>query len=214
MWAWLSTTNPNRHTFSICTSSALAITANTTAQTLAYVLTFAPSPSSLAPVHNCLQLQFILLGPELGTCKDPFVFQMILYYLFFSLPEHTTPQNSPNLKCKSHLAKNVIIYCCPEFPPLGGTVIKESSFWLMTPIYFVAHSKTLYVCISQLCDSWYRPRLFMPTIFFFAMSQNVENLLFRTFTDLHETWHTAKLLKLLDNNFLQIWFKTGRHSLN
>ena len=54
------------------------------------------------------------------------------------------PQNSPNLEYKSHLAKNVIIYCRPEFPPLGGAVIKESAFWLITPIYFVAHSKTLY----------------------------------------------------------------------
>ena len=53
------------------------------------------------------------------------------------------PQNSPNLEYTSHLLKNVIIYCRPQFPGLGA-IIKKSAFWLLTPIYFVAHSKTLY----------------------------------------------------------------------
>ena len=39
------------------------------------------------------------------------------------------PQNSPNL---SHLPKKFIIYCHPQFPPLGGAIIKESVFWLIT----------------------------------------------------------------------------------
>ena len=73
MWAWLSTTNPNRHTFSLLHFHCSSHYTNTTAQTLACVFTFAPSPSSfgptsvgsavrgvwiarrgLAPVHNCL----------------------------------------------------------------------------------------------------------------------------------------------------------------
>ena len=54
------------------------------------------------------------------------------------------PKNWPNLEDKSHLAKIFIIYCRPEFPPLGGAVIKHSAFWLITPIYFVAHSNSLY----------------------------------------------------------------------
>ena len=60
------------------------------------------------------------------------------------------------------LAKNCIIFC-----HLGGRIIKESAFWLRTPIYFVPHSKTLYPhvhCIDWI--SWYRPRPFPPTIFF------------------------------------------------
>ena len=42
------------------------------------------------------------------------------------------PQNSPNLEYLSHLPKNVIIYCRPQFPPLGGAIINKSGFWLMT----------------------------------------------------------------------------------
>ena len=57
------------------------------------------------------------------------------------------PQNSPNLEYMSHLPKNFIIYCRPRFPPLGGVIIKESAFGLITLIYFIAHSKTLYPCV-------------------------------------------------------------------
>ena len=67
------------------------------------------------------------------------------YYLFFFVPNAdifhclNIPQNSPNLEYKSILAKNFIICCHPEFPPLGSAIIKESAFWLITPIYFVSH---------------------------------------------------------------------------
>ena len=87
-----------------------------------------------------------LLGPEQGTYKDPIVFQIFFFFfrendcIFHCLD---TPQNAPNLEYKSHLAKNVLIYCRSEFPPLGGTVIKESAFWIITLIYFFAHSKPL-----------------------------------------------------------------------
>ena len=43
-----------------------------------------------------------------------------------------------------NISHNFIIYCCPEFPPLGGAIIKESVFWLITPIYFVTHSKIFF----------------------------------------------------------------------
>ena len=69
------------------------------------------------------------------------------FFLSFVQNDHdqmNIPQNSPNLEYKSRLAKNVIIYCRPESPPLDGAVIKESAFWLITPIYFVAHSKNVY----------------------------------------------------------------------
>ena len=60
---------------------------------------------------------------------------LTLLYTFIS-PLHT-----------SHLQKNVIIYCCLRFPPLGGAMIRESVFWLITHIYFVTHSKNLYTSV-------------------------------------------------------------------
>ena len=41
-------------------------------------------------------------------------------------------QNSPNLEGTSHRVKNFIIYCHPQFPPLGSAINKESAFWLIT----------------------------------------------------------------------------------
>ena len=46
---------------------------------------------------------------------------------------------------ESHLAKNFIIYCRPEFPPLGGTVIKESTFRLCRTFKPYIHT------FSELC---------------------------------------------------------------
>ena len=75
---------------------------------------------------------------------------LIFFLLFFIYQNYcifhclNIPRNSPNFEYKSHLAKNFMIYCHPEFPPLGGAIIKESVFWLISPIYFVTHSKTLY----------------------------------------------------------------------
>ena len=149
-----------------CSSSALPIRVNTTAQMLACVLTFAPSPSSFGAllgtckvpnvflriiraragnlqgpccfsndyqgpsrsplVRSLLFFKWLLLEPKQGTCKDPIVFQMIvrawagnlqgsyhfsndslllsllcnIYHVFHCL---NIPQNSPNLKYKSHL---------------------------------------------------------------------------------------------------------------
>ena len=87
-----------------------------------------------------------------NPCEDPIVFHVIIYFFFFFFFGRNyrifdcldIPKNSPNLEYKSHLAKNFIFYCRPEVPPLGGAVIKHSAFWLISPIYFVAHSKTLY----------------------------------------------------------------------
>ena len=84
-----------------------------------------------------------------SACEGPLITACSFIFFFFVLNDHifhclNMPQNSPNLEYKSHLPTLFIIYCLPKFPPLGGAVIKESAFWLITPIYFVAHSKTLY----------------------------------------------------------------------
>ena len=49
MWAWLITTNPNRHTFSLLHFQCTSHYGESAAQTLACVLIFAPSPSSFGP---------------------------------------------------------------------------------------------------------------------------------------------------------------------
>ena len=90
----------------------------------------------------------------------------------FSLPEHTP--NSPNLEytshthTPSHLPEDFIFYCCPQLPPLGGAIIKESAlrFGLQLP-YTLSHIQKLYIhAFTEF--SWissYRPRPFPPTIF-------------------------------------------------
>ena len=72
--------------------------------------------------------------------------------------------------------------CHCEFCPLGGTIIKESVICLITPIYFIAHSKTLHLRFHTIVlNLWYRPPPFPPTFFnFFANLRNVTNLLFQT----------------------------------
>ena len=67
-----------------------------------------------------------------------FIFQTVRIFHCLNIP-----QNLPDLEYKLHLAKNCIIYCRPKFPPLDGAIIKESAFWLIIPIYCVAHLKTL-----------------------------------------------------------------------
>ena len=73
---------------------------------------------------------------------------------------------------------------------------------------------------SELCwVSWYRPRPFPPPFFCEMSKTYFFELLPGDFTNLHKTWHTAsvdpsdrRILKefwLLNNNFLQIMFKTG-----
>ena len=86
-----------------------------------------------------------------------------LYPIEISLPENKT---SVNLKSASsfvimhlregltHLQSQIkpwllfgesftLIYCHHGFPP-PSPIIEESAFWLITPIYFITHSKTLY----------------------------------------------------------------------
>ena len=129
---------------------------------------------------------------------------------------------------KSHLAKNFLIYCHSEFPPLGGAVIKESAFWLITRIYFVAYSKCTHsvnfdescgICPAHFCLH-----------FFSTNSQNVENTSFQTppiwfhrfarnlaYSICGSSWQKVikriligqTMLNLFNNNFLQIWFKPG-----
>ena len=73
---------------------------------------------------------------QAGDLQGPDCFSRDSYYHYFLLfffvqNDHifhclNTPQNSPNLEFKSHLVKNVIIYCPSEFRPLGGAVIMEN----------------------------------------------------------------------------------------
>ena len=72
------------------------------------------------------------------------------------------PQISPNLEYTSHLPKMFIMYCCPQYPPLGATIIKESAFWLTTHIYFVAH---IHAVTELGWISWYRQRPFLSLFF-------------------------------------------------
>ena len=118
----------------------------------------------------------------------------------------------------------------PQFPPLGGTIIKESVFWLITHIYFVAHSKSLYPLIHWIVLNLVMQATHFCLCFFRKNLQNDTNLLFRTpprqfhrcarnfvHSICWPSWQKAikriliaqRLLKLLNNNFLQIWFKTG-----
>ena len=135
------------------------------------------------------------------------------------------PQNSPNLEHRSHLPKNIIIYYGHEFSPLGGAIIKSSTFCLITPIYLMAHSKTHIHLFTELCSiSSYKPCPFPPP-FYFVNLQTVTNLLFRTplrqfhrlapnfgHTICGPSWQKVgkrilifqTTLKLLNNNFLQI----------
>ena len=83
----------------------------------------------------CLKKSF-LIGARAG--RDLRGHYCFSNYPFFFVPnDHifhclNVPQNSTNLEYTSHLPKNFTIYCCLQFPPLGGPIIKESAFWLIT----------------------------------------------------------------------------------
>ena len=119
-----------------------------------------------------------------------------------------------HIQYKSHLAKNFIIYCRPEFTPLGGAVIEESAFWLITPIHFVAHSKTLYPCVQWIVLNLGHAHLRQPFFFryvakcwkptFSSSSQAISPICTKLGTQ-----HLRTLLTKSYQNFLQIWFKTG-----
>ena len=65
VWAWLLQQIQIATLSAFCTSRALPITANTTAQTLACVLTFAPSP--------CFEANFCGLCGARGGAWPPFI---------------------------------------------------------------------------------------------------------------------------------------------
>ena len=109
--------------------------------------------------------------------------QHLTYRAFFVQYDHifhhlNIPQNSPDL----NLPRIFTIYCHPEFPPLGGAIITERVFVLITPIYFITHSKTLYPrdhlielnLVIQAHTHFHLPYLF------FAQNQTVADILFRT----------------------------------
>ena len=95
--------------------------------------------------------------------------------IFFFVPnDHifhclNIPQNSSNLEYKWNI--RFIIYCRPECPQLGGAIVKESAFWLITPIYFVTHLKTLYTHIQWIVLSLVpcgHAHFHQPIFFFFC----------------------------------------------
>ena len=141
---------------------------------------------------------------------------------FYGLEALETKQT--NWKKHYLLFYSSLIYCRSEFPPLGGAVI--SVFWLMT---LCRTLKNLISMRSLNCDE--PPGIGHAHSRLLANSQNVENLLVRTpprrfhrftrnlaiLTITGPSWQKVfkrlligqMILKLLNNNFLQIWFKTG-----
>ena len=105
-------------------------------------------------VNRLFMVILDLQGPYC-FCSDHCLSQIIT----FSLPEHTP--NSPNLEYKSHLPKNVTIYCHCEFQPLGKGVLPYNSHILYCTF------KSHYVHgFTELCwVSWHRPHPF-PRCFF------------------------------------------------
>ena len=93
---------------------------------------------------------------------------------FTAWPYHKTHQTW-NM---SHLLKNFRIYCRLQFPPLGSATIKEIAFWLITDIYCVAHSKTLYQRVESCYITGRQKWAYIGP--FFANWWNVTNLLFPT----------------------------------
>ena len=106
-----------------------------------------------------LMVRCWILRARAGNLWGPYIFfKDDLFIYFFNF--------------KSNLAKNVIIYCHSEFPPLGGAVINESMFWLITPKYLLHIQKPYIQAFSKLCwFLWFRPRPFPPP---FSFSQILE----------------------------------------
>ena len=102
-------------------------------------------------------VRIILIRAHIGLdLRGPYCFPNDHFFISNDRIFHclNIPQNSPNLEYTSHLLKIFKIYFRPRCPPLGGTIIKETAFWLIT-------------------------RPFTPTVFS-ANSQNVANLLLQS----------------------------------
>ena len=129
------------------------------------------------------------------------------------------PKNSLNLDYTSPLPKNVIIYCRPQFLPLGGAIIKDSAY--PNPYILCCKFKTLISTCSLNCAESRdlgHARFCSPFVFVFSqickMSQTYFfELLPGDFTDLHDTLYTATM-DSPDNNFqvqFAIYFKLLKH---
>ena len=94
------------------------------------------APTCLRTARARSSLLAVLIKAGAGNLQGPYGIlndYLFIFIYFFSFVQNdcvfhclNIPQNSPNLEYKSHLAKNCIIYCHPEFPPPGGAVLKES----------------------------------------------------------------------------------------
>ena len=132
------------------------------------------------------------------------------FCLFFFLGQNdhilhclNIPQNSPHLEHRSHLAKNFIIYCHHECPPLGGALIKGSAFLLVTLIYFIVHSKTISTLSVDCAESRDIGHFCLP----FFTKHSICGPSWQKVIKRILTFRT--ILKLLNKNFLQILFRTG-----
>ena len=121
-----------------------------------------------------LPTQFIMFNSHLSSfrlCSQVFVVTTCLSQMIAFFTAWTNPKTH---QTSLHLPKNCICFCL-EFPPLSGAIDKESAFCLITPIYFVSHSKTIYPC-----SRWIKATPISTYHFFSVNSRNVANLLFRT----------------------------------
>ena len=102
----------------------------------------ANSAALLSPYKSCSPLHLWNDAPIFRALQGPYCFSNDHFVVRNDRIFHclNIPQNSANLEYTSHLPKNVIIYCRPQLPPLGGAIIKESTFQFITHIYFVARS--------------------------------------------------------------------------
>ena len=97
----------------------------------------ANSAALLSPYKSCSPLHLWNDAPIFRALQGPYCFSNDHFVVRNDRIFHclNIPQNSANLEYTSHLPKNVIIYCRPQLPPLGGAIIKESTFQLITHIY-------------------------------------------------------------------------------
>ena len=121
-----------------------------------------------------LEFELFLLGPKrVSTCDVPIVFRMTTFssqiITFF------TAWTSPKTKLGIYVipAENFIIYCHPQFLPLGGAIIKESTFCQVQNL--------ISTCSLNCAESRHIGHAhFRPPFFFSANLRNFANLLFRT----------------------------------
>ena len=141
----------------------------------------------------------IIIRVRAGNLQGPYCFSNDSLLFFFFVPNDrifyclNMPQNSPN----SHLAKHFIIYCRPEFPPLGGAVIKESAFWLITHILCRTFKNLIFPRSVNCAESCGIGPAHIRQPFILLHCKMLKTYFFKLlpgdFTNLYETWHTSSV---------------------